>query len=129
MPESESVSKVIKSIRMYDDRTVEIVYNDDVVINNEDAMESYRILDEFTAGRRLKKLLIVGKNVDINTETRFLIVKENNSRKDSIIAEAVVVNSIAQKIKTNFYIMFLRKIYPTHFFTSVTEAEEWLKQF
>ncbi len=121
--------EAFESMRMLDPMTVEVVYRKNSVITNEDIDGLYKAFDAFTENKRLKKLIIIGEHVDISTETRFLIIKENNKRKDKVIAEAVVVNSIAQKLKVNFYIMFLKKIYPTQFFTKTDLAIEWLKQF
>lgn len=118
-----------ESLRMLDSTTVEVVYRNNTVIKNEDIDGIYKAFDTFTENKRLKKLIVIGENVDISTETRFLIIKENTKRKENIIAEAVVVNSIAQKLKVNFYIMFLKKIYPTQFFTKTESAIEWLQQF
>lgn len=129
MPVKDSLTKNLKSLRMIDERTVEIVFVDNETVDVKGVLEIYKLLDEFTAGKRLKKLLIIGKHVEISKEARALIVEENHKRKDNIIAEAVVVNSFAQKLSANFYIMFLRKIYPTHFCISGEEAMEWLKQY
>jgi len=123
----QAISKVLKSIRMLDKRTVEIEYLDNVLVEREGVREAYRILDEFTSKERLKKLLIIGERTDISKEARMLIVEENNIRKGRIIAEAIVVHSFAQKLIANFYMALLKNIYPIKFFTKRLEAETWLR--
>lgn len=129
MNNNTPLPRAFQSIRMLDENTVEVVYRENQVVTNQDVDEIYSAYDQFTEGKRLKKLMIIGKKVDISSETRFKIINNNNQRKDLIIAEAVVVHSTPQKLKVNFYIMFLKKIYPIQYFTDIEAAKEWLKQF
>jgi hypothetical protein len=112
---------------MLDKRTVEIHFQDSVLVEKEGVKQVYKMLDEFTDGQRLKKLLIIGEHTDITKEARLLIVEENNVRKNRIVAEAIVVHSFAQKLIANFYLALLKNIYPIQFFTERTKAEKWLR--
>ncbi len=66
--------------------------------------------------------------MEITNAARLYIIEENKKRKALIIAEAVVVNSFAQKLSANFYIFFIQKIYPIHFFVNKTLAIQWLNK-
>ncbi len=125
----KAVARVLKSLKMINKRTLELEFIDHVTVERDGVKEIYKVLDEFTEGHRLKKLLILGEHTEISKEARFLMVEENNIRQSKIIAEAIVVHSFAQKLSANFYMMLLKKIYPVQFFTDHESAEKWLRQF
>ena len=112
---------------MINARTVEVEFEDNVLVEKENIKPIYKLLDEFTSGKRLKKLLVIGEHTEISKEARYMIVHENDLRKNNVIAEAIVVHSFAQKLVCNFYILLLKKIYPTQFFTDRDKATEWLR--
>ncbi len=114
---------------MLNKRTVEIEFLDEIVVETNGVREAYRILDTFTNKERLKKLVIIGKLTEITKDARLLIVEENKQRQEKIIAEAILVNSFAQKLSANFYILFLKNIYPIQFFTDRLKAELWLMEY
>jgi hypothetical protein len=123
----KTIAEILKSIKMLNSRTVEIEFEDYAVVEKENIKPIYTLLDEFTSGKRLKKLLVVGEHTEITKEARYMIVHENELRKNNVIAEAIVVHSFAQKLICNFYILLLKKIYPTQFFTDRDKATKWLK--
>jgi hypothetical protein len=57
---------------------------------------------------------------------RLLLQQENKDRKNTIIAEAVLVSSLTQKMTTNFYLKFIKDSYPSKFFTDYNKAKDWL---
>jgi len=123
----ETLTRVLKSLRMIDEETVEIHYQDAVDVNEEDMAELLKCLYEFTGGKRLKRLVVCTKKSSLDMKARHLLQNENKDKRDSIIAEAVVVTSLAQKMSTNFYLKFIEEIYPSRFFTDDEKAREWLK--
>ncbi len=118
--------RILKSLSMIDDDTVEIVFQDDVLIELEDIKKTYRELHEFTGNRRLKKLVITGRKTEITKDARLYGHNESVKIKDRVIAEAIVVHLLYQKMIINFYIKFIKDSYPTRFFTDVEKAREWL---
>jgi hypothetical protein len=123
----EPLTRVLKSLKMIDEQTVEIIYNDEVDVNLEDMEELLKHLYIFTGNKRLKRLVVCTKKSSLNMEARHYLQDENQVRKDTIIAEAVVVTSLAQKMMTNFYLKFMKDIFPSRFFTDTEKAKEWLK--
>jgi hypothetical protein len=121
--------RVIESIEMLDDQTVEIRYKDMVNVSFEDMRELLDELYRITSNRKLKRLIVISKNSSLDLKARLLLQEENKDRKDKIIAEAVLVNSLAQKMTTNFYLKFIKDIYPSKFFTDYQKAIEWLKNY
>ncbi len=117
---------VLKSLSMLDEQTVQIEFQDDVLIDLEDIKRTYQQLHHFTGEKRLKKLVITGKKTEITKDARLYGHRESMKIKDRVIAEAIVVHMLYQKMIINFYIMFIKDSYPTRFFTDVEKAKEWL---
>jgi hypothetical protein len=118
--------RVIESIEMIDDHTVEVRYKDAVNVSFDDMRELLDELYRITSNRPLKRLIVISKNSSLDLKARLLLQEENKDRKDKIIAEAVLVNSLTQKMTTNFYLKFIKDIYPSKFFTDYQKAIEWL---
>jgi len=117
---------ILKSIKMFDEYIVEIQYNDNVIVSKKDVAQLYELLDTVTEDRTYAKLLIIGNNTIITEEARLEVINENKKRKDSILAEAIVVKSLGQRIKTNIYIKFISLYYPTQCFDVQDKAHGWL---
>jgi hypothetical protein len=117
---------ILKSIKMFDEYIVEIQYNDNVIVSKKDVAQLYELLDAVTEDRSYAKLLIIGNNTVITEEARVEVTNENKKRKDSILAEAIVVKSLGQRIKTNIYIKFISLYYPTQCFDIQEKAHGWL---
>lgn len=111
---------------MLNENTVEISFLDNILIDLESLKAAWIILDEFTQNRRLKKLVIVGRNTDITHEARKNGHASSQARKAYIIAEAMVVHTLPQKMVANFYSRFIKNQYPIKYFTDVDAAKEWL---
>jgi hypothetical protein len=122
-------NNVIKSIKMANDSLVEIIFNDDVQIELEDLKIGYQYLNEVTGGKRLKKLVISGNRTTISKDARLFGHDESIKIKDYVIAEAVVVHSLYQKMIINFYSQFIKDSYPTRYFTDTDKAKLWLESF
>lgn len=63
-------------------------------------------------------------NVDISSEARKF--GSNPEIQKSLIAQAVLVNSLATRIAGNFYIRFNKPPKPTRIFTNAEDAMSWL---
>ncbi len=111
---------------MLNEDTIEILFHDDIQIKLEDMQKAYLEFDEFMAGRRLKRLIVPGRNMEMTKEARKYGEMENEKRKANCVAEAMVVFTFVQKMCTNFYLKYVRDIYPAKSFTDIEEAREWL---
>lgn len=97
-------------------------FEDNIKVELADIIE---IIDSYNVMRRSKPLLclaIAGLYTSVTSEAR--IYAEKNA--SIAIAEAFVVNSIAQRLLTNVYMKLQRKKHPTKVFTTVEDAKEWL---
>lgn len=107
-------------------KLVQVQYKDNIDIDLTDAVEDYRIYDEFTEGKPVKKLILSGKYTIITSEARTYIQSENKKRSDKIIAEAIVIHSLAQRIFANMYFGIIHRSYPLKVFNSKDDALMWL---
>jgi hypothetical protein len=122
------VASVIKSFRFIDEQTMELVFKDNSHVDVEEIEAVNTYVGQYTKGKRIKRLTISGKNSEISAKARQIGEKLSEDAKDSIIAEAVVVHSLTQKMVANFYFKYLKDLYPARFFTDVEKAKEWLEK-
>lgn len=87
-------------------------------------LENYLILTE---GQPTPFLFHAGDNVTITREARDNATSLED--KSPCIASAVVVNNLAYKLIANFYLQFNKPKRPYKVFTTIADAELWLKQF
>lgn len=125
----EPLSNIIQSLKMLDDTTVEVLYRENAQVNLKELKILMDQIYEFTENKRLKRLIVISKNAAMDMKARHFLQEENMNRKNTIIAEAVVVTSLTQKMTTNFYLKFIKDLYPCRFFTDVEKAKEWLKNY
>jgi hypothetical protein len=121
-----TLPRVIESVFYLDQHTIELKYKASVNVNLEDMREILNHLYAFTQNKRLKRLIIISKDAQMALPARLLLQEENKDRKNTIIAEAVLVTSLTQKMTTNFYLKFIKDSYPSKFFTDYNKAREWL---
>lgn len=123
----QSITPVLESISLLDEMTVEVKYREKVKVGLEDMKNILNNLYEYTANKRMKRLIVISKEASLELPARILLQEENKSKKENIIAEAVVVTSLTQKMTTNFYLKFIKDTFPCRFFTDTQKAMEWLK--
>lgn len=124
-----TLPRVLDALQMIDEDTVEIRYKEAVHVSLDDMRELLTELYAFTDKKRLKRLVVITKNSTLELQARLLLQQENKDNSELIIAEAVLVTSLTQKMTTNFYLKFIKDIYPSRFFTDYNKAIEWLKHF
>jgi len=124
----ETLPSVIESIAYVQPDTIEVRYKSAVTVKLDDMREILNYIYAFTQNKRVKRLIVISKDSTMELPARLLLQQENKDRKDTIIAEAVVVNSLTQKMTTNFYLKFIKDSYPSKFFTDDSKALEWLNK-
>ncbi|MDI1232858.1 MAG: hypothetical protein PSX81_01100 [bacterium] len=117
----------IQPIELIDNNSIVVNYNEKVHIELEDMKDILNAIYEFTKKKPFKRLIVISKNSTITREARTLLQEENHLNRKNIVAEAVVVHSLAQKMATNFYLSFIKNDFPSKFFTDLNTANEWLK--
>lgn len=101
-----------------------VEYFDDVYVEEEDVIEFRAVFGKEAEKRKLKLLVLPGKRTNASREAR-----EYSQRTQlNSLGEAIVVQSLAQRIISNFYISFKNKAdYPIKMFNNKDEALNWLK--
>lgn len=120
--------RVLESIKKIDTHTIEIRYKEKVNVTVSDMREILDTVYEFTENKPVKRLVVITDGSSLELKARLLLQEENKIRKDYILAEAVLVNSLAQKMLTNFYLKFIKDSFPSKFFTDYDKALEWIKE-
>jgi hypothetical protein len=121
--------QVLESLKMTDHQTVEVKFDKGVIVNKEDMRSILNALYELTNNQPCKRLIVISKGSHLEHAARIYLQEENKARKIAIIAEAVLVTSLTQKMTTNFYLKFIKDIYPSKFFTDIDKAKFWLDQY
>ncbi|MCC7302887.1 MAG: hypothetical protein IT233_09605 [Bacteroidia bacterium] len=81
---------------------------------------------EKTGGERFCVLIDANRNAKASPETRAYVAKAGYNKK--VIARAVLTNSLAMKMTTNFFIRFNKPEVETRMFTDESHAMAWLKK-
>lgn len=126
LPQSEPIPAILETIEMLDEHTVLIKYKDNVQITAKGINDAFELLYKVTNNQKAARLVVIGKDDVITNAGRLEIAEENKRHKDLIIAEAIVVHAFYQKIKTNFYLSIIKKVYPVQCFTDIDLAKAWL---
>ncbi len=122
----EYTNNVLKPFHITEDKILEVLYKDDVVVTLDEMKFLLDDLYKFTGKKRLKRLIVISKNAKMDLAARIYLQESNKDNKDLIAAEAIVVYSLTQKMTTNFYLKFIKDIYPSKFFTDIEKARDWL---
>jgi len=121
--------EVVESMKKLNDNTIEVKFKDNAVITLDHIKETYKVLHEMSGSVPHKKLIVTGKQTEITKDARIFGMEEAKRIGDYVLAEAVLVHSLYQKMVINFYRRFIDSKYPTRFFTDVDKAKEWLEKF
>lgn len=124
---AETATTQTITYRHIEDDIVEILFFDNQVIMPENVMDNYETLDYFTDFKPHKRLIISGHFTEITHAARNTLLRENKKREGVIIAEAIVIHSVAQKIFSYLYYKLNDGNHPIHIFDSLSEAMEWLR--
>ncbi len=103
-----------------------------VVDNSEieltDCIENYEATKKITQGDKFLSL-VDGRDIQTSVSKEARAYTANVKRDGKHIAEALLVNSTAQKLVGNFYINVNKPQIPTKIFSSEEKALEWLNSF
>lgn len=93
-------------------------------IGLEDSMEHNEATQKLTNGVYHCAFIKALGNIDISSEARKY--GSNPDIQKNLIAQAMLVNSLATRIAGNFYIRFNKPPKPTRIFTNADDAMSWL---
>ncbi|HEY1038642.1 MAG TPA: hypothetical protein VGF30_04515 [Bacteroidia bacterium] len=117
----------IFSLQLRSDGIVQMNTGPDAYFTIKEAREYVEALEQITEGKPHLILKIPGLHASVDSETRMYVATPEALRFS--LAEAVVVNNIAQRILGNFYIKFDKPPVETRLFDTVEDAENWLATF
>lgn len=92
-----------------------------------DIMEHYRYFEKKYPGQQFLNIYEFEENAEIDDDARKWASDPDGNT--FTIADAFVIQSMAQKLVGNFYLTFHKPIKPTRLFNRVDDAIEWLKTF
>ena len=115
------------SVRLRKDGIVEIRISDDHICTVEEAQDISRVIHFLGKGKPVPVLRIAGEHSSIADGVREYAASKASQK--NIIADAIVIHSLSQRLLGNFYLKTNRPEKPTQLFGTVKEAEEWLSTF
>lgn len=121
-----SISTRISTVFLRDDGILHIKIKPDNEFTVFDFNELVSAAKDIGDGKKFLNLIIVGKNTLPDDQSRIA----SSSEKGSIykVADAFVINSLAQRIVANFYLKINKPFVPTKFFNNEEDAVVWLKE-
>jgi hypothetical protein len=103
---------------------IKVQIKDNVSIEEKDIIEIKNINTELSNRKQYFLLFIAGKDAHISKEARELSAEEEMSKNK--LAQAFVINSLAQKIIVDFFINVQKPSVLTKVFTDEEKALKWL---
>jgi len=119
------LSKSIVSI--LDNQIIQIHLKSNQEIELPDALEIFAAMGELSEGKKFPVFIDAGDFVSIDEEVRSF--SANKVANIYTLADAIAVDSLAQKLLANFYIKNDQPAVPSKVFTNKHEALQWLKTF
>lgn len=113
--------------RLRPDGIAEVRVADDHICSLEEVQEVARVISVLGNRLPLPLLRIAGKFSDVEDGVREFMATD--AWQNRIMAEAIVIHSLPQRILWNFYLKMNRPKKPTFIFTNENEAVAWLRQF
>jgi hypothetical protein len=95
-------------------------------INLERSISMQEASQKITADVNYAALIDARARTDVSQEARRL--GADPARKGKMVAEAIVINSLAGRMLGNFFIRINKPHWPTKLFSTCEEAEVWLLQ-
>lgn len=114
----------ISTVTLVDHEMIETRIKKDIEFGLEDAKRNRDFVQEIGQGKKWLHLTVFGERSVPSKEARNFCTSEEGSQFK--LAEAIVVQSLSQKMVFNFMINVERPSVRTKLFTSIDEAKEWL---
>ncbi len=114
------------SISYIDEYRLLIKLKENIEIDVEEATENYEAVLKLTKGQKYAVLIDARVPVQVSPEARKY--GSNQERQKDLIAQAIIVNTLANRLIGNFIINFNKPFAPTKLFSDEETAMEWLKE-
>ncbi len=106
---------------------VELVFGDDTFIDISEGHQVVEILNSYLGDKKVPILQVLGKYMNFTKEAREYAVTKKGLK--NILVSAYVLDSLPHKILANFFMKINKPPFPTKFFATRKEAEEWILKF
>lgn len=114
------------SITLLEENLVFYKIKENTVIELKDSVEMYEETLHLMQGKRYAALVDARATTSLTPEAREW--SANDELHQQLIAQAIVVTSLANRLIGNFIIRFHKPKAPTRLFSSVEKAKEWLHE-
>ena len=121
----QSITTKTATINYYESDIVLIKLIEDSEIDVEEAEENFKATLKITKGNRYAALIDACVAVQVTPEAR--VYGADKERQENLIAQAIIVNSLANRLMGNFIIKFNKPKAPTKLFADYESALEWLR--
>lgn len=109
-----------------EDGILQINIDDSTYFDVSDANELIDAAGKLGEGRKFLNLIFTGKDTLLDSDARILSSSKDGSKYK--LADAFVINTIAQQLIANFIIKAQNPAVPTAFFRDEKSAVNWLKK-
>ena len=125
VPSHKVIECTHSRVFLREDDILQIEINEDTYFDVDDVYELLDAAKKIGGGRRFKNLIFPGKGTLVDKDARVL----SSSKQGSIykLADAFVINSLAQQLIANFIIKAGNPAVPTSFFRDEESALKWLE--
>ena len=121
-----SIRKRISSVKVRHDGILQIDIDAGEEFGFMDMQDLIDAAQQLGDGKKFLNLIKLGEYTLLDYEARTFSASRIGS--EFKIADAFVINSLSQKIVTNFYLKFHKPVVPTKIFTDTPKALEWLRE-
>ncbi|PHR17208.1 MAG: hypothetical protein COA38_21085 [Fluviicola sp.] len=123
--ETKEIRTSKSTIRWIGDSIINIEWDRDIDVGNEDIDEALIAFNQLTKGRKVQVLSEYGKFLNFESGTKEYAA----TKSPDCTALAYVVENLAQRMVIRFYIKLRRTNNPAKVFNSKNEALIWLRTF
>ena len=120
----ETLTTKISTVQVMDNGILHVNIKPNSVIIVDDINELLDATHKIGNGQKFKKLITLGEYTLADLDAIKLFSSEEGSKYK--IAEAFVINGLAQCILVNFYMYVIKPLTPVKLFTNETDAQNWL---
>jgi len=112
--------------RIYENRIFHVTVKKGELVTMDIVYKGYQFLDAFGGGEFFN-IFEFSSFSDVDPEVRVWAASPLNN--NYTIVDAIVINSLPQKILADFYIRYNKPVKPTRIFNLVDRALNWIKDF
>ena len=122
----KTIEHLTVSISLRENGIVFFKLKEDAIVDIEEAKEIYNITMALTKGEKYSSLVDARSTISLSKEAREWSGKPE--LHNNLIAQAIIVNSLANRIIANFIIKFNRAKAAMRLFSTEEKALEWLNE-